>query len=231
MTIGNVTLIGTSHVSEKSADEIKEYCDNNPVDIICVELDEKRYEQMMRGDVGFSVDEMTRMVDRLGIPGFVLSVIISAVQRIIAFLLNLKPGHDMLTAVNYAKQHNKKLVFIDQTAETTLQRFSQAFTIEEFLSIGPKLFIMTVDDILHPDSDLFKGINLHDVPPPELIKKANERMKHILPSFYKVVIEERNRYMAEKIKLQQQVMPDAAFLAVIGAGHCEGVAAYLETEK
>jgi pheromone shutdown protein TraB len=229
LTIGNVTLLGTSHVSEKSSKEIKDHCDNSPVDIICVELDEKRYSRMMQGDVGFSVDDIMGMVDKLGVPGFVLSVIISAVQRIIAFLFNLKPGHDMFTAVTYAKQHNKKLVFIDQDAYIKLHNFSKAFTLEEFLGIGPKMFFMSMNDILHPDIELIKGINLKEVPSLEVIRIANKHMKNIMPSFYKAVIEERNRYMAEKILQQQKIMPEAYILVVIGAGHLEGVEAFLKT--
>ena len=50
----------------------------------------------------------------------------------------------------------------------------------------------------------------------------------IFPSFYKVIIEERNTYMAKKIIAITNQYPDAKLLVVTGAGHIEGIAALLK---
>ncbi|MBN2534579.1 MAG: TraB/GumN family protein [Spirochaetales bacterium] len=228
LSIANVTLVGTSHVSEESSDEIKSHFHQNPVDIVCVELDEKRYRQMQQGEAGFSIDEMIKLIEKIGLPGFVLSIIISFFQRVLAFLFNIKPGYDMITAIKCAKKGKKELFFIDQDAELTLKNFSRALTIEEVLGIIPRALMYSFHTITSDNKDVFSYYDLRKVPPIELVRLVNKQTRIVFPSFYKTVIADRNKYMAGKILSIVKEYPEAHVLAVVGGGHMEGIAGLLK---
>jgi pheromone shutdown protein TraB len=228
VAIGNITLIGTNHVSEASGTEITDHCKENPVDIVCVELDEKRYSRIHQGDTGFSMEDMQKHIEQLGLPGYLLSVVIAFFQRVLAILFNIKPGHDMITATEYAKKENKLLVFIDQDAELTLRRFSEKFTLEEALTILPKMVVYSISDMVNKDSEIFTMLDLRKVPPLKLIRLINKRTKIIFPTFYKVIIDDRNRYMAKEIIRIAEEYPDSHILVVIGGGHLDGVSSLLK---
>lgn len=228
LSIVNITLIGTSHVSDESSREIKTHFAQNPVDIVCVELDAKRYKRMKQGDAGFSIDGMTNLIEKIGLPGFVLSVIISFFQRVLAFLFNIKPGYDMITAIDCAKKGKKLLFFIDQDADVTLSNFSREMKLEEVLALVPKALIYSFHIFNQKDTDLFSYTDLRKVPPIELVRLVNKQTEMIFPSFYKTIIADRNKYMAKKILAIVREHPDSKVLVVVGGGHMEGIADLLK---
>ena len=230
LTIQNITLIGTNHVSEASGTEIINHCKENPVDIVCVELDEKRYKRIHQEETGFSIDDMQKHIEQLGLPGALLSFVISFFQRVLAILFNIKPGHDMITATEYAKKENKMLFFIDQDAEITLQQFSDKFTLEEALAILPKMVIYSLSDMFSKDSELFSMLDLRKVPSLKLIRLVNERTKIIFPTFYKIIIADRNKYMSRQIIKIAEKHPESKILVVIGGGHMDGISELLKKQ-
>lgn len=80
------------------------------------------------------------------------------------------------------------------------------------------------------DSALFTqfDFDLRKVPPLKLIRLINKRARNIFPSFYKVIIEERNTYMTKRILGITKEHPEAKLLVVIGGGHLEGIAELLK---
>ena len=64
-----------------------------------------------------------------------------------------------------------------------------------------------------------KHLDLRKVPPNELIKKLIMRVKIRYPNIYKVLVHERNLYMARVLKLIIEKNPEKDVLAVVGAGH------------
>ncbi len=53
-------------------------------------------------------------------------------------------------------------------------------------------------------------------------------IKNNYPGVYKVIIEERNQYMANQLFNLKQYFPDAKIVAVVGAGHKKGMIKILE---
>ncbi len=66
------------------------------------------------------------------------------------------------------------------------------------------------------------NIDLAKVPEEELIAKLLEQTKGRYPSFYKVLVHDRNVFMAKRLAQASMQHPQAKFLVVIGAGHKEG---------
>ena len=61
------------------------------------------------------------------------------------------------------------------------------------------------------------------MPEKKLIRMMIGRVKERYPNIHKVLIEERNYYMARKLKKIMTNYPDEKILAVVGAGHAEDI--------
>ena len=68
-----------------------------------------------------------------------------------------------------------------------------------------------------------ENFDLSKVPKKELIIKMMGQLKKKYPSLYKTLVSDRNKYMVKNlIKLMRQ-HPDKKILAIVGAGHKEGM--------
>jgi pheromone shutdown-related protein TraB len=204
----NIKLIGTSHIAKDSIAKItEEFSDLNP-DIICVELDNNRLHALLSGQ---KPDRSIRGIKQYGLQGYLFALIGGFIQEKLGNVVGVKPGSDMLTAVNLAKINHKTLHLIDQDISITLKRFSKAFTWRE-------KFRLIWDVIRSPFSKKMK-IDLNSVPKEELIHKMMSDLKLRYPNLYKVLIEERNSVMAKNIYKIMSKNEDKKILVVIGAGH------------
>jgi pheromone shutdown-related protein TraB len=204
----NVQLIGTSHIAKESIEKItKEFSSFDP-DIVCVELDHKRLQGLMTDQ---KPDRSLSGIRRYGLQGYLFAVIGGYIQEKLGNVVGVKPGSDMLTAVNLTKQNGKQLFLVDQDIEVTLRKFSKAFTWKE-------KFRLVWDIIRAPFSKQMK-FDLSKIPKDEIISKLMNDLKKRYPSIYMVLIEERNQFMATQIYKIMSKNEDKKILVIIGAGH------------
>lgn len=219
-TYKNVKLLGTSHIAKESIEKItEEFSSFNP-DIVCIELDHKRLHSLLSDA---KPDRSLKGIKHYGLQGYLFAVIGGYIQEKLGNVVGVKPGSDMLTAVNLTKSNNKILQLIDQDIETTLKRFSKAFTWrEKFRLVG--------DIIRAPFSKKMK-IDLNKVPKEELINKLMGDIKERYPSIYAVLIEERNHVMAKNIYKIMSENEDKKILVIIGAGHEKDLLKLIKLEE
>lgn len=208
-TYKNLLIIGTSHIARQSINEINtKFLDFKP-DIVCVELDRKRLHGLM---TDAKPDYSLSGIKRYGLQGYLFAVIAGLLQKKLGNVVGIKPGSDMLTAVNLAKNNNKQLLLIDQDIEITLKRFSKEFTFKEKMRI-------VWDVIRSPFSKQQVKINLNEVPKDKIIEQLMLQLKDRYPSLYNVLIHERNVVMAKNLVKIMEKNVDKKILVVIGAGH------------
>jgi len=204
----NLIIIGTSHIAKQSVNEINSiFSEINP-DIVCVELDHKRLHALL---TDAKPDYSLAGITRYGLQGYLFAVIAGLLQKKLGNIVGIKPGSDMLAAVNLSREHNKQLILIDQDIEITLKKFSKQFTFKEKMRI-------LWDVIRSPFAPKLK-INLNHVPKEELIIKMISELKSRYPSLYNVLIHERNIVMTKALVKIIENDPEKKILAVIGAGH------------
>ena len=68
-----------------------------------------------------------------------------------------------------------------------------------------------------------KSFDLKKVPSGKLIQELLEIIRGRYPSIYNVLIEERNYVMSKNLYKLMSKYPDKKILAVVGAGHEEGI--------
>jgi pheromone shutdown-related protein TraB len=209
MDYRNLTIIGTSHIAKQSLDEVEKAIVHGKPDIIALELDKRRLYSLFRKQGRVSIYD----IKRVGFKGFIFSLIGAWAEKKLGKIVGVAPGSEMKKAVRLARKHDIKLALIDQDIEITLRRFSKSLTWKEKWN-----FIL---DILKAIFSRKKAIefDLTKVPSKKIIKKLVGKVKERYPNIYKVLIEERNKFMAGNLKKIIADYPDKKVLAVIGAGH------------
>ncbi|MBS3065415.1 MAG: TraB/GumN family protein [DPANN group archaeon] len=204
-----VKIIGTSHITPIS--------ENKRYDIIAIELDRSRFEALMsKAPSKFNFSDALK----IGFGGYIFAFIGGILQKYLANKLGAVPGEDMLSAIKLAQKNKSKLVLIDQPIQITLQRFSRNVSLWEKIKFV--LFILASPFLMRDK------INLRIVPEQKLVDKLTSELRKGFPGIYRVLISDRDKFMANKIVTLRKAFPDSAILVVVGAGHISGLNAALQ---
>jgi len=80
------------------------------------------------------------MIRILGFKGFIFFLISKFLQEKLGKIVDVKPGVDMLFAINLAKNNHLNLFFIDQPIEKTIRRLGKKITFKEKMEFVKDLF-------------------------------------------------------------------------------------------
>ena len=198
MDYNNLTIIGTSHIAKQSLDDVGKAIEEGKPGIIALELDERRLYGLFRKPGKIRLYD----IKRVGIKGFLFSLIGAWAEKKLGKMVGVAPGSEMKNAVRLAKKYNIQIALIDQDIEITLKRFSKSLTWKEkwnFIADILKAIFMRKKVI---EFDLTK------VPSKKVIKKLVGEVKKRYPNIYKVLIEERNEVMANNLKKIMELNPE-----------------------
>lgn len=217
----NLIIVGTSHVARESVKTVEQTILKEKPDIIALELDRNRA-------VGLMTEKKENKLAflRVGLQGFLFAVIGSWIQKRIGRAIGSLPGAEMKRAILLAQKSKIPVALIDRDIETTLRRFSKALTWREKSRLIQDFFV----GIIFPDKELKElgVIDLTKVPEKKLIKIVLDKLKTRYPGIYRVLVEERNQFMAEQLHQIMQSNPEKRIVAVVGAGHEEDIVSRLE---
>jgi pheromone shutdown protein TraB len=223
--IDNVVLIGTSHIARESvknvAAVIKHFAEEHSV-VVGVELDKYRFRALL-DNRRRSYMPTLQNVRMFGVTGTIFALLAGYVSDKLGKHVGAKPGDDMLSAIFTAKKLDLTIALVDQPVQITLRRFSQAITWRE----KGRFVWDIVQGLFFPRRVLkmygVENFDLTKVPSDKIITQLIAHMQKRYPNVYRVLIDERNKYMVRKIRKFEKKYPDDLILAVIGAGHEEGM--------
>ncbi len=201
-------IIGTSHISRESIEEINEAFKDHEFDIVAVELDRSRL-LALKSQKGGGVTARNP-----------IALVMSAVQNYLSKKTGITPGTEMLEAVEKAEQHNTKVFLLDQDIAITMSRLKDVSLKEKVKIAGYGLLGLLGKNAVQFD--------ITKVPPEDFIKYILVQFRVMFPGFYRVLIEERNIYMARRIKELDKKYEDV--LVVVGAGHKPGIEDLIDQE-
>ncbi|MBR9698977.1 hypothetical protein GOV09_00785 [Candidatus Woesearchaeota archaeon] len=220
----NLYIIGTSHISKQSIKEIHEAFSKIKPDFVAVELDRNRLYALMSPKQG---KPSFYDIRRIGLKGFLFALIGSWAAKKLGKMVGVMPGDEMKSAIMLAKKNKVKIALIDQHIEVTLKRFSKKLSWKERWRLLVDLF----KGFVLRKKDPLVNFDLSKVPSNKLIRMMLEKIKERYPNIHKVLIEERNYYMARKLKSLMKAHQDKKILAVIGAGHEEEILRILKEHQ
>ncbi len=211
-----IKIIGTGHVLKRSINEVKKEILELRPEFVAVELDKKRYEILKENNFELNFEQNFSIKDFFS-PTSIVHYALAMIQREIGKELNVFPGSEMVEAILCAKKVNANVVLIDRDINITMNRILNLPFNEKIkmLMLSPRdVKIGKIEDILNEENLL----------------KITHIMKKF-PKFYKGLIEERDMYMAMNLFLLQSKFPNANIVAVVGAGHKEGIEKFLNEFK
>ncbi|MAE42292.1 hypothetical protein CMO93_00860 [Candidatus Woesearchaeota archaeon] len=221
MKYKNLTIIGTSHIAKQSLEEVQEAIEQDKPDTVAVELDKRRMYSLLSNKKNKASISDIRYI---GLKGYLFSLIGGYIQKKLGEKVKISPGSEMLAAVKLAKKNKLKIALIDQDILITLRRFSKYFGFKEFLKI---IFVDTFRGLFFREKLIEEyglgSFDLKKVPDKQTIKKLLRMVKKRYPGLYKVLIEERNEFMASKLIKLMGENEEKKILAVVGAGHEEDI--------
>ena len=219
-----LTIIGTAHVSQNSVDEVKDAIYEQKPEVVAIELDKGRYERLLKEKAGIDTDEeisVTRIIKEGKVGLFIISSVLTYVQSKIGADLDIKPGSEMIAAIDAANDVEAKIALIDRDINITLQRALNEMTFMEKM----KFLYGALASLFVDDEDGIEDIE--QLKETDTLDEIMEYFKDMSPNAYKVLVKERDAYLAKSILN----IEEDHVIAVVGAGHKEGINFYLDNPQ
>jgi len=214
-----ILLIGTAHISQSSVDEVNTVINQVNPDTVCIELCSSRYQAMLAKDQWKNMDIFK--VIREG-KSFLLfaNLIMTAFQKRLGSRLGVKPGSEMFEAANVAEKLNSELVLADRDVKITLQRTWRGMRFWGKMKVLGQLLasLFLREEISEEEIEKLKES--------DALSEAMKMLAEQSPEMKRILIDERDQYMAEKIRQSEGKI----IVAVVGAGHVKGLTAELENK-
>ena len=213
----DVILVGTAHISRESAELVKRAIAEESPDTVCVELCRSRYESMTQRKAWQDTDLIKAIKEK---KAFLLlsNLMLASFQKKIGQKLGIKPGQEMLQALETAEAVGADIILADREIRVTLARtwrlmglWTKVKLFAEFLSS-----VGNLEEIKEEDIEKLKEQDVLEA----LLAEIGES----LPELRRILIDERDRYLAYKIR----TAPGEKIVAVVGAGHVPGIQQYWE---
>lgn len=216
----NLTIIGTSHISKQSIKEVEQTILSQKPKIVAIELDKGRAKALTSKKTRLRLKD----IFKIGIKAFLLGWLGGLLQKSLGKRVGTSPGSEMKKAIKTAIKVKADLAFIDRDIIITLKRLTKQLTFKEKL----RFFLETFFGFLFPKK-LIK-FDIKKVPPKKLIKELTNKIKEDYPTIYRILITERNQIMAQRLNRLMNIYKKDKIIAVVGAGHEEGIIKILKNE-
>lgn len=219
-----LTIIGTAHVSANSVEEVKDAIYEQQPDAVAIELDRGRYTRLKNEMMGIEEDDsisVTQIIKENKVGLFFTTTLLSYFQSKVGADLDVKPGSEMVGAIEACEDLEIPIALIDRDISTTLQRALNKMGTWEKLKFMFGLFTSIFGD---DDGD---EIDVEDLKNPDNLDELMEMFKDEAPSVYEVLVKERDEYLAGSLMR----IPQDRVIAVVGAGHMPGINRYLDNPE
>ncbi|MEK3853781.1 TraB/GumN family protein [Cytobacillus sp. FSL H8-0458] len=213
-------LIGTAHVSKHSAEQVKEVIEAEQPDSVCVELDEQRYKSIIDGSKWKEMD-IIQVIKEKKASLLLMNLAISSFQNRMADQFGIKAGQEMIQGIESAKETGAKLVLADRNIQITFARIWGNLGLK-----GKSLLLSQVIASIF-SKDTITEEELEKMKNQDTINAILNEFTESFPRLKKPLIDERDQYLAQKIK----DAPGKKIVAVLGAAHVPGIKEEIKREQ
>ena len=210
-----IILVGTAHVSRESADLVASVIEEEKPDTVAVELCQSRY-QAMTDKNRWQETDLIKVIKEKKAFLLLSNLMLASFQKKIGKKLGIKPGEEMLRAIQAAKDMGADIHLADRDIRTTLSRTWRLMG----LWTKVKLLMQLITSM--GDMDDIKKEDIEKLKEQDVLETLLSELGKSLPSLQRVLIDERDQYLAYKIR----TAPGKRIVAVVGAGHVPGIKRY-----
>jgi pheromone shutdown-related protein TraB len=207
-----VYLVGTAHISQHSVEEVRQAIAELEPDCVCVELDAQRLEALRDPNRWKNLDLVAAL--RTGKGVFLLAnLALSSFQRRMGLHTGVRPGAELAEAVAVAEARGLRVELVDRPIRATLLRAWRQTGFFRKIMLAATLLASAFES---PEIDEEELARLREK---DTLSALLEDIGQALPSAKHILIDERDRYMAGKIREAS----GRVVVAVVGAGHVPGI--------
>ena len=207
-----IILIATAHVSKESAQLVKEVIEEEKPDSVCIELDDDRYNSLQNPKAWEETD-LVKIIKQKKIGFLIANLVLGSYQKNMAKKLNTPVGGEMIQGIESAKEVGANLVMADRSVQTTFLRIWRSLSFWNKTKLLFKMFFSFGDDTEITDEDLQEMLQ------EDMLSSVAADMRKAFPEIGEILISERDRFLASKIKSA----PGEKIVAVLGGAHVPGV--------
>ncbi len=216
-----IVLVGTAHVSKESVALVKKTIEKEKPDVVGIELDRARLQQLLHGKQWQEMD-LGQIIKEGKAHLFLINILLANLQRQIGDDLGVKPGSEMLQAAQIAEERGIPTVLLDRDVKITLKRALDRTGLMEklklgysilsgFFGVGQKLDEKTIASLKEKDT----------------VNALMQQLAKEMPSVKSVLVDERDMFIANQILRSK----GKKIVAVVGAGHLEGIKKFLDRKR
>jgi pheromone shutdown-related protein TraB len=214
LTLGDreYVLVGTAHVSRESAELVREVIRREQPDHVCVELDEQRYQALSQKTRWENLD-LRQLIRRKQLATLLMNLLLASYQKKIGEKLGVMPGTELLEAVRAAEEAGIPHSLSDRNVRTTMLRAWRSMSLWQRAKLFAGLLAGTFGG-----ADISEE-ELRELRKKDVLSEVMAELAEVMPGLKDVLIDERDAYLAEKIRSAE----GRRIVAVVGAGHLEGI--------
>ena len=212
-----IVLVGTAHISRQSAELVKEAIEREKPDVVGVELDVQRFRQLKSGNKWREMD-LARVVKEGKTYLFLVNILLANMQAKLGKNLGIKPGTEMVEAIKLSEEKGIRVALLDRDVRVTLKRAIDSMRLVEKLRLSFEILVSLFQKQEPLTEEVIEGLKEKDT-----LNALLEELSQKMPSVKRVLVDERDIFIANRITQ----MPGKKVLAVVGAGHIEGIKRFI----
>ncbi len=215
-----IILVGTAHISRESANLVREVIEAEQPDVVCVELDPQRFKALSQKRRWESLD-LKSIIRQKQLSTLIINLLLGSYQKKLGKKLGVMPGAELLEATQAAEENNIPVELCDRDIRITLRRAWNSMSFwDKIKLLSGGMAGMFMDEEL--DEAKLAEIRQKDV-----LSEMIETLGEAMPVLKRVLIDERDQYLSEKIRRAK----GQKIVAVVGAGHVQGMLKALRSGK
>ena len=213
-------LLGTAHVSAASVAEVEAVIAGEAPDVVAVELCQDRYDNL-NNENRFDEVDLAAILKKGQVYSVLANFLLAAYQKKMGEALGVRPGAEMVAAVEKARETEAAVALVDRDISITLKRVTRNLRWRDKLSGAAAILeaLFSKEEGEGSGEEAIEALKDDSV----ILDTLNE-MGLQFPNVKHYLLDERDEYMAYRLsRLEGQKI-----LAVVGAGHLHGIQRHLE---
>ncbi len=220
--MAEVRIVGTAHVSQKSVEEVEAAIGEFNPEVVAIELDPARFSALKKQARDPTVQDVLEVKN---FNSLLVQWLLAYLQRKIGVDVGVEPGAEMKAAIASAESRGIAIALVDRDIRLTLLRFWKSLGFIEKL----KMFYALITSIAEIDKG--QEIDIESLKQQNVIDAVMEEFRKFSPNGARALIDERDAFIAHQLILLKAQRPEGKILAVLGAGHRQGVQNYLDAPQ
>lgn len=208
----NIYLVGTAHISSVSVQDVSNVINEIKPDSVCIELDEERYKKLSNPNQ-YAEQDIYKIIKDKKVNFLLANIVLASFQKRMAKNLNSESGNEMLEAIKLSKELNCNLELVDRNVGLTFSRIWGSLTFIEKV----KLLTTIIGSIF--DNEEISEEDLANLKSGDALDAALNEVSKEFPNVKRVLVDERDMFLAHKIKNAK----GNNIVAVVGAAHIPGI--------